>query len=248
MVAKQSTSEPSTSAGPYLITLIVAALLNLGLRLRILDHFLHGHHAISGPLAWLQRGLLTVFVGLLLLFIANLLARLLPLRTGSRFWSRQALQRLAVLASGMAATNLLSENLAIYRLNLASYTLMVEAFVLYLSITLIFLFWYWHVDNPPRYQGTLWQTDAIASAGSVPMPYGIVFPEESLERDLQHSGHWRPAFIDYCYFTILSSNCFGPPEGHLLVGQAIKKLHIVHSLSMLLVFIVILARAINTLS
>jgi vacuolar-type H+-ATPase subunit I/STV1 len=55
-------------------------------------------------------------------------------------------------------------------------------------------------------------------------------------------------FMDYAYFTILSSNCFGPPEGHLLVGRPIKVLHSVHSLAMITVFIVILARAINTLN
>ena len=48
-------------------------------------------------------------------------------------------------------------------------------------------------------------------------------------------------------FTILSSNCFGAPEGHSLVGAPIKRLHMLHSLAMLSVFIVILARAINTL-
>lgn len=41
------------------------------------------------------------------------------------------------------------------------------------------------------------------------------------------------AFIDDVYFTILSSNCFGPPEGHLLVGCPIKLLHSVHSLVMI---------------
>jgi hypothetical protein len=79
------------------------------------------------------------------------------------------------------------------------------------------------------------------------MPYGIVFPEESLERDLLKSENWKPGFTDYLYFTILSSNCFGPPEGHSLVGSPIKALHVIHSLAMLSVFIVILARAINTL-
>ena len=79
-------------------------------------------------------------------------------------------------------------------------------------------------------------------------PYGIVFPEETLERDVLRSGRWQPEFMDYAYFTILCSNCFGPPEGHLLVGRPIKVLHSLHSLAMITVFIVILARAINTLN
>ena len=54
--------------------------------------------------------------------------------------------------------------------------------------------------------------------------------------------------MDYAYFTILSSNCFGPPEGRLLVGRPIKVFHIDYSLAMISVFIVILAKAINTLN
>ena len=54
--------------------------------------------------------------------------------------------------------------------------------------------------------------------------------------------------MDYAYFTILCSNCFGPPDGHLLVGRPIKVLHSLHILAMITVFIVILAMAINTLN
>ena len=145
----------------------------------------------------------------------------------------------------MAANNLLSENIAIYRLNLSSYTLLIDALMLYLSINLTFLFWYWFVDNPPRRLGALWEQ---SSSAALTTPYGIVFPEETLERDVLRSDRWQPEFMDYAYFTILSSNCFGPPEGHLLVGRPIKVLHSVHSLAMITVFIVILARAINTLN
>lgn len=54
--------------------------------------------------------------------------------------------------------------------------------------------------------------------------------------------------VDYTCFVILSSNCFGPAEKHLLVGRPIKLLHILHSLAMIEVFIVILSTAINTLA
>jgi len=54
--------------------------------------------------------------------------------------------------------------------------------------------------------------------------------------------------VDYTCFAILSSNCFGPAEGHLLVGRPIKLLHILHSLAMFVMFIVILSTAINTLA
>ena len=186
-----------------------------------------------------------VFAALLVAFWWMLLVRLLPEFRRGLAPSRRQLASLVWLASGMAANNLLSENIAIYRLNLSSYTLLIDALMLYLSINLTFLFCYWFVDNPPRRLGALWEQ---SSSAALTTPYGIVFPEETLVRDVLRSDRWQPEFMDYAYFTILSSNCFGPPEGHLLVGRPIKVLHSVHSLAMITVFIVILARAINTLN
>lgn len=232
------------SPRPYLIALVVAVILNLGLRLRILEHVLRAQHSAPWLLLELQRGLLLLFALLLVGFCGLLLRLLRGWRRGAAPARRQ-LSGLVQLASGMAAANLLSENLAIYRLNLSSYTLLMDALMLYLGISLVFLFWYWSIDNPLRRRGLLWEQDQVAAIST---PYGIVFPEETLERSVLQSDRWQPAFIDYAYFTILSSNCFGPPEGHLLVGWPIKLLHSVHSLVMITVIIVILARAINTLA
>ncbi|MEB3208825.1 MAG: hypothetical protein VKK63_07900 [Synechococcus sp.] len=238
------TPRDAASLRPFLIALVAAVLLNLGLRLRILEHVLRAHQNSPWLIGVIQRGLLVVFAALLVAFWWLLLVRVLPEFRRGRAPSRRQLECLVWLASCMAATNLLSESIAIYRLNLSSYTLLMDALMLYLGISLIFLFWYWFIDNPPRHLGALWEqsvSDALTT------PYGIVFPEETLERDVLRSDHWQPEFMDYAYFTILSSNCFGPPEGHLLVGRPIKVLHSVHSLAMITVFIVILARAINTL-
>jgi hypothetical protein len=239
---RESPSGPSPR--PYLIALVAAVILNLGLRLRILEHVLRSHRTAPWLLLELQRGLLVLFALLLVGFCWLLLLRVLPGWRRGAAPSRRQLGGLVQLASGMAAANLLSENLAIYRLNLSSYTLLVDAFMLYLGISLIFLFWYWYIDNPLRRRGLLWERERAATIST---PYGIVFPEETIERSVLQSDRWQPAFIDYVYFTILSSNCFGPPEGHLLVGWPIKLLHSVHSLVMITVIIVILARAINTL-
>ena len=245
-VVPTSAAEAPEDVAPYLASLVVAVLLALGLRLRILEHYLHGSTTANPLLDVVNRSLLLAFVLQALLFIGLALRHMLPRLWRSSRLRRQQLRLLAVLASGLTLLNLLSENLAIYRLNLESYSLMLESLVLYLSVTLVFLFWYWYIDHPPRNAGSLWQHRS--EEGKVSMPYGIVFPEESLERDLLQSESWRPSFSDYAYFTILSSNCFGPPEGHSLVGTPIKSLHVLHSLIMLSVFIVILARAINTLS
>lgn len=234
------------SFSPYALSLIAAVVLNLVLRLRILQHVVHTKTVMHGLLHGVQLTFLVLFGVLLIGFVWILLWRVMPLLLRRQLPRRRHLLLLAQLASGMAGANLISENLVMYRINLSSYTLMLDAALLYVGMTLLFLFWYWHVDNPARFKGPLWERPLEAGAAAV--PYGIVFPEETLEWDVQRGVSWRPGFMDYAYFTILSSNCFGPPEGHLLVGPEIKTLHIVHSLSMITVFIVILARAINTLS
>ena len=59
---------------------------------------------------------------------------------------------------------------------------------------------------------------------------------------------WLPRYTDYAYFTLLSSNNFGSPEGHLLVGLGLKRLQLIHTLFMSFLFLIVVARAINTLA
>lgn len=217
----------------FLVVLFVAAALGLMLRLRIIYHYIHAKYTSGLLLDSLRNILMTSFFVIFVVFIF--------IFTRFLYWKRvrrlgpdgRPLKSLAVLATAMTFVNLVSENIAIYRLNLASYSLLFESFCLYLSVTFVFLYWYWHVDQPPPH---------LVSA-----PYGIVFPEEMIENIHNDVSRWKPMFMDYMYFTILSSNCFGPPEGHLLVGMPIKRLHVLHSVCMISVFIVILARAVNTL-
>jgi hypothetical protein len=231
---------------PYLLVLLVSVGLNALLRLRILEHYLIDRYSKNWMLDWARNGLMVLFAVLLLLFCWVLLRRLPGLLRSNSPQLHTRLRLLGVLVTALALVNLVSEGLAIYRLHLNSYSLLFESIYLYFSITLIFLFWYWYVDHPPR---ELTAMDPLFALGGQidGSAYGILFPEEMMGRDGGSSVKWKPGFIDYCYFTILSSNCFGPPEGHSLVGAPIKKLHVMHSLSMISVFIIILARAINTL-
>jgi hypothetical protein len=231
---------------PYLLVLVGSVGLNVLLRLRILEHYLTEHYSRNWILDWARNGLMALFAVLLLLFCWVLLRRLPGLLRSNSPQSHTRLRLLGVLVTALALVNLVSEGLAIYRLNLNSYSLLFESVYLYFSITLIFLFWYWYVDHPPR---NLTAADPLFTLQDQleSSAYGILFPEEMIDRETRSSVKWQPGFIDYCYFTILSSNCFGPPEGHALVGAPIKKLHVMHSLSMISVFIIILARAINTL-
>jgi hypothetical protein len=183
------TRSANRSLRPFLIALVAAVLLNLGLRLRIFEHVLRAHQSAPWLMGVIARGLLVVFAALLVAFWWMLLVRLLPEFRRGLAPSRRQLASLVWLASGMAANNLLSENIAIYRLNLSSYTLLIDALMLYLSINLTFLFWYWFVDNPPRRLGALWEQ---SSSAALTTPYGIVFPEETLERDVLRSDRWQP--------------------------------------------------------
>ncbi|QPN62517.1 hypothetical protein [Synechococcus sp. CBW1004] len=232
--------------GPYLVVLLLAVLLAMALRVRFFEHYHQISHTTNLLLDGTRDLLKTAFWVQVLLFWWLALTKLLPpLRRRLPPASRDLIQA-ARLGAGLSLVNLFSESLAIYWLKIESYELLLESLLLYSAITLNFLFWYWIVDHPPRHPGPLWE--ARATTPGVSMPYGIVFPEEALERDLLKTESWKPAFTDYLYFTILSSNCFGAPEGHSLVGAPIKRLHMLHSLAILSVFIVILGRAINTLS
>jgi hypothetical protein len=160
---------------------------------------------------------------------------------GRRFLvSRRIMRMLGTLASLQLVANLISVNVTIYRLKIESYELLLESFALYLSINLCFMFWYWYWDYPLRH--------AVMKGGQeFAIPQGIMFPEEQLEQHYLSSDNWVPGPVDYLYFTILSSNCFGSPEGHMLIGKRLKLLQVVHTVFMILIFIIIVARAINTL-
>ncbi len=235
-------SAPSASrltARPFILSLLVAVTVDALLRARILFGG-HGrpdtaHVTLRVIFAGADVGyvVVTVLFGLsLAAVVPDLLANRLP---------RRSLQRLlGGLATATLLVDLLAVNVSIYRRNLASYELLAESLALYIGTNLIFVFWYWHFDHPLR--------DGVRRPDqTVDLDQGIRFPEEEVGGSEQRR-EWLPGMADYAYFTLLSSNCFGPPEGHVLVGRRIKVLQIVHTVFMIFIFIIIVARAINTLS
>ena len=121
------------------------------------------------------------------------------------------------------------------RLQLNARLLLAESLEFYLAVSGVFLFWYWFFDAPLRNR----------SDGGLPL--GLLFPEEDLEERLLGQRSWSPGWFDYLFFTVICSNSLGPPEGHAVVGRSLKAIQMLHSLAMVSVFILILARAINTL-
>jgi hypothetical protein len=231
----------SKASRPYLLALLASVLIGILLRMRIIYNYQAQHYSTDGFLDLVRNTILTVYLILLALFLLLIFHRFLPYIGRVRLISRRFMRMLGVLASLQLVANLISVNVTIYRLKVESYELLAESFALYLSINLCFMFWYWYWDYPLR--------DAVFSGGDRNViPQGIMFPEEQMEEHFLHTDSWLPGPVDYLYFTILSSNCFGSPEGHLLIGMRLKLLQIIHTIFMILVFIIIVARAINTLS
>ncbi len=226
---------------PYLLALAGSVLIDLLLRLQIVYYYLSQRYKYDISLNVIRDFLQIFYAALLLVFLYLMLFRWLPSLRQQRPVRRRLLRMLGVVASLQLVTNIISVNITIYRLHIDSYELLAESLALYLAINLVFVFWYWYCDYPLK-------NNLIKQRGLIYIPQGILFPEEQIEDRVMKSDNWVPGPIDYLYFTILSSNCFGSPEGHMLIGKRLKTLQIIHTLFMILVFIIIVARAINTLS
>ena len=226
---------------PYLLALAGSVLIDLLLRLQIVYYYLSQRYKYDISLNVIRNFLQIFYAALLLVFLYLMLFRWLPSLRQQRPVRRRLLRMLGVVASLQLVTNIISVNITIYRLHIDSYELLAESLALDLAINLVFVFWYWYCDYPLK-------NNLIKQRGLIYIPQGILFPEEQIEDRVLKSDNWVPGPIDYLYFTILSSNCFGSPEGHMLIGKRLKTLQIIHTLFMILVFIIIVARAINTLS
>ena len=239
------------SAAPYLFALLLSSLIDLLLRARLLfdlylrKGFAHSFtsHSLSAQYLRFSAGIYFLAMSVFLIFF---FVKILPIVLRGGNLDRRDVWFIGLLATIQLASNLVAINLAIYLIDIASYELLGESFALYFSINLVFLFWYWFFDYPLRYQRLM--LDGIGGKDGIWIPLGILFPEEALERSVSGPGAWAPALVDYVFFTLISSNTFGCPEGHGIIGSRLKWTQIVHTICMTLVFIVIVARAINTLT
>lgn len=103
----------------------------------------------------------------------------------------------------------------------------------YCSITLTFLFWYWFLDYPTQVRHRHRQDNRCA----------IVFPAEAVLAD----ANWLPNPLDYLYLTLMINNTLGPPENHTPVSRSIKLVQLCHSTTMLVLLVLVVSRAVNTL-
>jgi hypothetical protein len=225
------------SARPFVAALCVAVVISSLLRVWIVVNRSTAFDTSSGVIRSVLGGTVALQIAITAAFFVAVMAALSALRA-DRLPSQRLQRLLGVFASVTVAVGLWAVLITIARRSLGSYELLLEAGALYLAINLVFAYWYWYSDHPLRFGVRL-------ADQTIDYTQGIRFPEEAV--DAGRSGRWTPNLTDYVYFTLVSSNALGAPEGHTLIGNRLKQLQIVHSVCMLFLFVIIVARAINTL-
>mgnify|MGYP003337334260 CR=1 len=215
----------------YLLFLIASPLVNLLVNSLVYEDFhreaLRGIHRFS-LLHWFLES-----SG----FLLGLLLVLLGLNLIQTYHQHHRASRRSLLIFGLYSTlyfllNLLTVTYGIFAFKVQSLFLLLITSCTYVSMNIIFLFWYWYVDYPSQ----------VRHLSHSHLPTELVFPTEN------SSPNQLPSFIDYLYFTILSSNTLGPPENHSASGEKAKLLLLTHSTIMLILLVVFISRAINTLA
>lgn len=255
-----STVPSARTAAPYLGSLVVSSLVDGLLRHRLFVDLEHVPRLAVGMVQLDLAALGLLYRVSLGLFWAWFVLGILPGLWRGRCPARRGLRLFGLLATLQFLVNLVVINVAIVEANVNSYELLLEAIGLYVVIGLIFVFWYWYLDYPLRDQAFALRPLGGRSSDATPpgaqhpgtpippLPPGLLFPEEAYEGLAFGTAGWTPGFIDYLFFAMVASNTFGAPEGHGVLGARLKLAHLVHSLFMTGIFIVIVARAINTLS
>jgi hypothetical protein len=169
-------------------------------------------------------------IGGILIFLSINLVRTLVFKHQN---IRKSLLIFGVLASLDLVLNLGAVAYSIYSFKVGSFFLLATSVGIYISLNLTFFFWYWFVDYPTQVRHLNHQDHLCA----------IVFPRESLNANPR----WLPRGIDYLYFTVMTSNTLGPPENHSPVGVTVKFLQLLQSSIMLVLLVLIVSRAVNTL-
>lgn len=167
-------------------------------------------------------------VGMVLFF--NLLINLLRRHRHIR----RALAVLGVLSTLDLLLNIVTLIYGMYHFKIDSYVLLIICCGLYVSLNLVFVFWYWYVDYPTQVR----RIHEPASVCEIGFPRSVPG-----QRD-----RWLPTLIDYLYFTLMTSNTLGPPENHSPSGGRLKSLQLVQSTLMLFLLVIFVSRAVNTLS
>lgn len=217
----------------YILILIASPIINLLVNslvytdLRMIS--LRGAHSF-GLFNWFL-GLSGFLLGCVLILLGVNLAH--TLLASHQRHTRKSLLAFGLVSSLYLLSNLLTISYGILEFKVQSLFLLLVSVCVYVSLNIIFLFWYWYVDYPSQ----------IRRLHHPESPAEISFP-----RTANRDQGWAPNVLDYLYFTILTSNTLGPPENHSPSGQKAKVVVLFHSIIMLVVLVIFVSRAINTLT
>jgi hypothetical protein len=215
---------------PYLAVLTIAPLINLSVSIDIFANFNRLSKHQLPIVNWIVSLSGFVLGGILVLLTINLLRTFL---LGHR-QIRKTLLAFGSLSTLYLLLNVITITVGIYSFNAGSFFLLKIATGLYCSLNLIFLFWYWFIDYPGQARHLHYPDH----------PCEIVFPTESAMVEPRRP----PGFLEYLYFTVMTSNTLGPPENHSPSGARVKVLQLLHSSLMLVLLGILISRAVNTLN
>lgn len=217
----------------YILILIGSPIINLLVSSLVYTDFrmisLRENHSF-GLFNWFFASSSFLLGGVLVLLGVNLAHTLL---VHHQRHSRKSLLAFGLVSSLYLLINLLTISYGILEFKVQSLFLLLVSICVYISLNIIFLFWYWYVDYPTQIR----RLHHSESSPEICFP----FPAHSQNR-------WVPNVLDYLYFTVLTSNTLGPPENHSPAGQKAKLVVLLHSVVMLIVLVIFVSRAINTLT
>ena len=208
-----------------MINLFVSSLVYTDFRIISLER----HHSF-GLFNWFFACSSFLFGGVLILLGVNLAHTLL---SRHQRHTRKSLLAFGLVSSLYLLINLLTISYGILEFKVQSLFLLLVSICVYISLNIVFLFWYWYVDYPTQIR----RLHHPESSSEICFPLPV------------HSHQsWVPNVLDYLYFTVLTSNTLGPPENHSPAGQKAKLVVLLHSVVMLIVLVIFVSRAINTLT
>ena len=215
----------------YIFFLLLSPAFNIGINLYVYEKIRQiserGSRSFSA-LNWVSEisgvvlGVLIALMGLNLVFALS-----------RHRHARRALMLFGVFSSLYLLLNFYTVWYGIFVFNVQSSVLLLVSLAMYLSLNIVFLLWYWYLDFPS-------QVKRLHCAGH---PVQIVFPGGS---SLDQASR-LPSFVDYLYFTVMTSNTLASPESHFPSGIFAKIVQVVHSVCMLVMLVVFVSRAVNTL-
>jgi uncharacterized membrane protein len=117
----------------------------------------------------------------------------------------------------------------------SAFSVLVDAVLIWVSTVVTFAVWYWEIDGGGPAERTM---DAHASED-------FLFPQID-QQDGKRAIGWAPSFLDYLFLAFTTSTAYSPTDTPVLSRRA-KILTVVQSLLSLVVLLVLVGWAVNTL-